>query len=297
MSLRNNVFPAALAASLMSAGLAWASPQLGVIPGYGAEEARRAASPQARAQAQAFARAEAHARATAAAHARAHWDAQAQAQAYARLRQAAAGGALYNIPNASSLATETRIQRSLVAPQSRVLARETARAAPQPRAQQTAALAPDAGIQQRVDPRFERAVVPYAGPHAPGTIIVDTPSRYLYLVQPGGKAVRYGIGVGRPGFEWAGVKRVTRKAEWPDWTPPPEMLKRRPDLPRFMKGGTDNPLGARALYLGSSLYRIHGTNEPWTIGQNVSSGCIRMMNDDVVDLYKRVRVGTKVVVI
>ena len=109
--------------------------------------------------------------------------------------------------------------------------------------------------------------------------------------------MRYGVGVGRPGFEWAGVKTVSRKAEWPGWTPPPEMMKRRPDLPAHMDGGEGNPLGARALYLGSSMYRIHGTNEPWTIGQNVSSGCIRMMNDDVIDLYERVRVGTKVIVI
>ncbi|MFN3889286.1 MAG: L,D-transpeptidase [Beijerinckiaceae bacterium] len=161
-----------------------------------------------------------------------------------------------------------------------------------------AAIAPEAGVpSRRINPRFERQEVAYDGPHAPGTIVVDTPGRYLYLVLGQGRAMRYGIGVGRPGFEWAGVKTVTRKAEWPDWRPPPEMLKRRPDLPTFMKGGPDNPLGARALYLGSSLYRIHGTNEPWTIGQNVSSGCIRMMNDDVVDLYGRVRVGAKVVVI
>jgi lipoprotein-anchoring transpeptidase ErfK/SrfK len=142
-----------------------------------------------------------------------------------------------------------------------------------------------------------RTQVAYNGPHRPGTIVIDTPKRFLYLVEPGGRAIRYGIGVGRPGFEWAGVKQVSRKAEWPDWTPPPEMLKRRPDLPRFMKGGPDNPLGARALYLGSSLYRIHGTNEPWTIGQNVSSGCIRLMNEDVEDLYSRVHTGAKVVVI
>lgn len=161
-----------------------------------------------------------------------------------------------------------------------------------------AALAPDAGVpSRRMSPKFERQEVAYNSRHAPGTIIVDTPSRFLYLVLPNGRALRYGIGVGRPGFEWAGMKSVTRKAEWPDWRPPAEMLKRRPDLPKFMKGGPDNPLGARALYLGSSLYRIHGTNEPWTIGQNVSSGCIRMMNDDVVDLYTRVRVGTRVVVI
>ncbi|MBX9759548.1 MAG: L,D-transpeptidase [Beijerinckiaceae bacterium] len=170
--------------------------------------------------------------------------------------------------------------------------------APQAAPQRHAAIAPDAGIpSRRIHPRFERQEVAYAGRHAPGTIIVDTPSRYLFLIMPNGRAMRYGIGVGRPGFEWAGVKHVTRKAEWPDWRPPAEMLKRRPDLPTFMKGGPENPLGARALYLGSSLYRIHGTNEPWTIGQNVSSGCIRMMNEDVTDLYQRVRVGTRVVVI
>ena len=144
---------------------------------------------------------------------------------------------------------------------------------------------------------FQRQEVEYRGPHAAGTIIVDTPTRHLFLVQGNGRAIRYGIGVGRPGFEWAGVKTITRKAEWPGWTPPQEMLLRRPELPRHMEGGPNNPLGARAMYLGSSLYRIHGTNEPHTIGQNVSSGCIRMMNEDVTDLYERVRVGTKVVVI
>mgnify|MGYP006276854067 FL=1 len=128
-------------------------------------------------------------------------------------------------------------------------------------------------------------------------MVVDTPNRFLFLVLGNGRALRYGVGVGRPGFEWAGVKTVSRKAEWPDWTPPPEMLKRRPELPRHMAGGEDNPLGARALYLGSSLYRIHGTNEPHTIGHNVSSGCIRMMNEDVMDLYERVKLGTKVIVI
>jgi lipoprotein-anchoring transpeptidase ErfK/SrfK len=148
-----------------------------------------------------------------------------------------------------------------------------------------------------VSSEFRRAEIDYGGPHAPGTVIVDTPSRFLYLVQPGGRALRYGIGVGRPGFEWSGVKHVTRKAHWPSWRPPAEMRKRRPDLPDFMEGGESNPLGARALYLGSSLYRIHGTNEPHTIGQNVSSGCIRMMNEDVIDLYDRVGVGTKVIVI
>jgi lipoprotein-anchoring transpeptidase ErfK/SrfK len=169
--------------------------------------------------------------------------------------------------------------------------------------QRTAALyaAPEAhepaGIRRIVDPRFHRQVVAYEGRQSPGTIVIDTPSKFLYLVQEGGTAIRYGIGVGRPGFEWAGLKSVTMKREWPDWRPPATMLKRRPDLPRYMAGGPANPLGARALYLGSSLYRIHGTNEPWTIGAAVSSGCIRMMNDDVVDLYERTRVGTRVLVI
>ena len=148
-----------------------------------------------------------------------------------------------------------------------------------------------------VDPKFLRQEVAYPGRDAPGTIIVDTANKFLYLIEDGGRAVRYGIGVGRPGFLWAGVKTITAKREWPDWRPPAEMMARRPDLPRFMPGGIDNPLGARALYLGSSLYRIHGSNEPWTIGTNVSSGCIRMRNEDVTDLYQRVKVGTKVVVI
>jgi lipoprotein-anchoring transpeptidase ErfK/SrfK len=147
------------------------------------------------------------------------------------------------------------------------------------------------------EPQFQRQEVNYAGEEAPGTLVVDTPDKFLFLVEPHGKALRYGIGVGRPGFEWAGIKRISRKAEWPDWTPPPQMLLRRPDLPRHMAGGPDNPLGARALYLGSSLYRIHGTNEPSTIGHNVSSGCIRMMNEDVIDLYNRVPVGAKVIVL
>jgi lipoprotein-anchoring transpeptidase ErfK/SrfK len=143
---------------------------------------------------------------------------------------------------------------------------------------------------------YQRQIVSYDGGQGAGTIVIDTPNKFLYLVQGNGKAMRYGIGVGRPGFEWAGVKTVSRKAEWPGWTPPPEMLKRRPDLPRHMEGGADNPLGARAMYLGSTMYRIHGTNEPGTIGQAVSSGCIRMVNKDVIDLYDRVRVGTKVIV-
>lgn len=149
----------------------------------------------------------------------------------------------------------------------------------------------------RMDPKFARQQVPYRGKEAPGTIIVDTPNHFLYLVQEGGTALRYGIGVGRPGFTWSGTHEVSAKKEWPDWVPPKEMLERQPYLPHHMAGGPNNPLGARALYLGSTLYRIHGSNEPWTIGQNVSSGCIRMRNADVIDLYSRVKVGTKVVVL
>jgi len=151
--------------------------------------------------------------------------------------------------------------------------------------------------QPPMDPMYERQAVNYDGKEAPGTIVIDTPSKFLYLVQGDGKALRYGIGVGRPGFTWAGVKTVSMKREWPDWRPPKEMLVRRPDLPHYMAGGPENPLGARAMYLGSTLYRIHGSNEPWTIGTQVSSGCIRMRNEDVIDLYERVKVGTKVVVI
>jgi lipoprotein-anchoring transpeptidase ErfK/SrfK len=147
-----------------------------------------------------------------------------------------------------------------------------------------------------VDPKYDRQVVDYDTKEKPGTLIVDTRHKFLYLVEGGGKALRYGIGVGRQGFTWAGVETITAKREWPDWRPPEEMLKRQPELPRFMAGGPQNPLGARALYLGSTDYRIHGSNEPWTIGHNVSSGCIRLRNADVIDLYNRVKVGTKVVV-
>jgi lipoprotein-anchoring transpeptidase ErfK/SrfK len=154
-----------------------------------------------------------------------------------------------------------------------------------------------ADVEAAPEPQFQRQEVDYSGPEAPGTLVVDTPDKFLFLVEPQGRALRYGIGVGRPGFTWSGVKRISRKSEWPDWTPPAQMLLRRPDLPRHMAGGPDNPLGARALYLGASLYRIHGTNEPSTIGHNVSSGCIRMMNQDVIDLYNRVPVGAKVVVL
>jgi lipoprotein-anchoring transpeptidase ErfK/SrfK len=141
-----------------------------------------------------------------------------------------------------------------------------------------------------------RSTVTYSGNHAPGTVVINTSERRLYLVLGNGQALRYGIGVGRVGFTWAGSTRVSAKKEWPDWTPPAQMLRRRPDLPRFMKGGPENPLGARAMYLGSSLFRIHGSNEPETIGTAVSSGCFRMVNDDVIDLYNRVRVGAPVIV-
>jgi lipoprotein-anchoring transpeptidase ErfK/SrfK len=148
-----------------------------------------------------------------------------------------------------------------------------------------------------VRPVIPPTVVPYETSHAPGTIVVNSAERRLYLVLENGKAIRYAVGVGRPGFGWTGSQTITMKQEWPDWRPPAAMLKRRPDLPTFMKGGEENPLGARALYLGSSIYRIHGSNEPESIGHAVSSGCIRMMNEDVIDLYSRVKVGTRVVVI
>jgi lipoprotein-anchoring transpeptidase ErfK/SrfK len=141
-----------------------------------------------------------------------------------------------------------------------------------------------------------RTVVSYPVRYKPGTIVINTAERRLYLMTGNGQALRYGIGVGRDGFRWGGVKHITAKKEWPGWTPPSQMLRRRPDLPRHMAGGIDNPLGARALYLGSSLYRIHGSNEPETIGQAVSSGCFRMTNEDVIDLYGRVGVGTTVIV-
>ncbi len=150
---------------------------------------------------------------------------------------------------------------------------------------------------QPFDPKYEKQEVAYGGHEGAGTIVIDTPNKFLYLVQGSGRALRYGIGVGKPGFTWSGTKTISAKREWPDWTPPAEMLARRPDLPRHMEGGPENPLGARAMYLGSSLYRIHGSNEPWTIGTNVSSGCIRMRNQDVIDLYGRVNVGTRVVVL
>jgi lipoprotein-anchoring transpeptidase ErfK/SrfK len=154
---------------------------------------------------------------------------------------------------------------------------------------------PDAADEQ-LAPQLQRQVVFYRTTEPPGTIIVHTAEKFLYVVQPNGHAVRYGIGVGRDGFQWQGLLRITRKQEWPDWTPPAEMLERQPYLPRIMAGGPGNPLGARALYLGETVYRIHGTNQPRTIGTKVSSGCFRLVNGDVIDLYDRIPVGTKVIV-
>ena len=145
-------------------------------------------------------------------------------------------------------------------------------------------------------PEERRTSVFYRTEYPPGTIIVNTADRFLYFIMGNNTALRYGIGVGRAGFQWGGIHNITRKAEWPDWTPPPEMIERQPYLPRFMAGGPGNPLGARALYIGTTVYRIHGTNAPETIGQAVSSGCFRLVNDDIIDLYNRVPIGTKIVV-
>ncbi|WP_454916981.1 L,D-transpeptidase [Xanthobacter sediminis] len=150
--------------------------------------------------------------------------------------------------------------------------------------------------EAELDPAFRRQPVYFRTTEKPGTIVIHTSERFLYLVQGDNRALRYGIGVGRDGFQWSGLKSIERKAEWPDWTPPPEMIQRQPYLPRFMAGGPGNPMGARALYIGGTVYRIHGTNQPQTIGYAVSSGCFRLVNSDIIDLYQRVPVGTKVVV-
>ena len=168
-------------------------------------------------------------------------------------------------------------------------------AAPPPAADQ--AQPQNDGTTFELPARLRRQVVSYPTREAPGTIIIDTPNTYLYYVLGGGQAIRYGIGVGRDGFTWSGVQQISKKAEWPDWTPPPEMIARQPYLPRHMAGGPGNPLGARAMYLGGTVYRIHGTNAPETIGTHVSSGCIRLTNEDVTDLYSRVHVGAKVIVL
>ena len=159
------------------------------------------------------------------------------------------------------------------------------------------AAAPQEEERFELPARLRRQVVNYSTREAPGTIIIDTPNTYLYLVLGNGQAMRYGIGIGRDGFTWSGTQTITRKAEWPAWTPPPEMIARQPYLPRHMAGGPGNPLGARAMYLGGTIYRIHGTNAPDTIGTRVSSGCLRLTNEDVKDLYSRVSVGTKVIVL
>ena len=156
---------------------------------------------------------------------------------------------------------------------------------------------PEGGAAVELPQQFHRQLVDYATPEPAGTIIIDTPHTYLYLVLGPGKALRYGVGVGREGFTWAGTERISHMSEWPDWHPPKEMIERQPYLPRFMAGGEGNPLGARALYLGNTIYRIHGTNQPSTIGHFVSSGCIRLTNEDITDLYSRVNIGTRVVVL
>ena len=168
-----------------------------------------------------------------------------------------------------------------------------------PAPMQTAPMAQEEATDTRAETpaRFRRQIVEYRTNEPAGTIIIDTPNTYLYLVLGNGRAMRYGVGVGRDGFTWSGVQTITRRAEWPDWHPPAEMIARQPYLPRYMAGGPGNPMGARALYLGSTIYRIHGTNAPHTIGQRVSSGCIRLTNEDVADLYSRVNLGTRVVVL
>jgi Uncharacterized protein conserved in bacteria len=205
------------------------------------------------------------------------------------------GGAVrpvvYNRPVAQPTRSVTQLPRA-----SR---RQTVRSLPTLPAQ-PAAVRPDKPAKTQIEPQFLPQIVAYDTHHKPGTIVIDTNNRFLYLVMEGGQARRYGVGVGKPGFEWAGEHKITAKREWPSWVPPKEMIEREAAkghyLPARMEGGPQNPLGARAMYLGSTLYRIHGTNAPWTIGSAVSSGCIRMRNEDVVDLYERVNVGTSVIV-
>ncbi|MBY4610022.1 L,D-transpeptidase [Rhizobium sp. 9T] len=193
-------------------------------------------------------------------------------------------------------------QRPVVQPRQRGLfQRRVIRQAPRPAPQTVSVINPGIpAVRHPIEPQFLPQMVDYDTQEKPGTIVIDTNNRFLYLVMEGGKARRYGVGVGKPGFEWAGAHKITRKQEWPDWTPPSEMISREAAkghyLPVRMDGGPENPLGARAMYLGSTLYRIHGTNAPWSIGSAVSSGCIRLRNEDVVDLYDRVSVGTRVIV-
>ena len=207
-----------------------------------------------------------------------------------KLRTAMALGALalgtFAFADSAQAAPPTQLFQFFVVPQTQY--------APPPA---VAAPSEDESATFELPARLRRQVVSYATREAPGTIIIDTPNTYLYLVLGNGQAMRYGIGVGRDGFTWSGTQTITRKAEWPAWTPPAEMIARQPYLPRHMAGGPGNPLGARAMYLGGTIYRIHGTNAPDTIGKHVSSGCIRLTNDDVSDLYSRVNVGTKVIVL
>lgn len=210
--------------------------------------------------------------------------------------------------NPTEVAPRQQRRQQVVQPQARQVApRAQQRQAQRPQKAksgqvQTAALrAPEKRtVRPQINPIYLPQQVAYDGGEQPGTIIIDTTENFLYLVESGGQARRYGVGTGKPGFEWSGTHKVTSKREWPDWRPPAEMIARERAkgrvLPAMMQGGPENPLGARALYLGSTLYRIHGTNQPWTIGGAVSSGCIRMRNEDVMDLYERVPVGTKVVV-
>lgn len=221
---------------------------------------------------------------------------------------------LMQLGHSPRLADQGVRQRAMIQQKRRTLSemaaerRAAARSAPAagqsaPDRLQTAAIATPAvstGRKYEMDPIYLPQQVDYEGPHGSGTIIIDSEKKFLYLVEGDGKARRYGVGVGKEGFGWNGTHKISRKAEWPDWRPPAQMIERERKkgriLPVHMKGGPENPLGARALYLGSTLYRIHGTNAPWTIGTRASSGCIRMRNEDVVDLYERVKVGTKVVV-
>ena len=193
---------------------------------------------------------------------------------------------------AASNGAQAQTFATLFAPQQQYAPQQQAYAAPQ-----YAPIEEDIAPEAQMDPRLQRQIVNYRTNEATGTIIGDTPNTYLYLVMGDGKAMRYGIGVGREGFTWSGTHPIVRKAEWPDWYPPQEMIARQPYLPRMTAGGPGNPLGARAMYIGGTVYRIHGTNNPATIGHEVSSGCIRLTNEDVIDLYERVKVGAKVVVL
>jgi lipoprotein-anchoring transpeptidase ErfK/SrfK len=214
-------------------------------------------------------------------------------------------GGPYERPPGSvaAMGDPTDVTGSVRAPATSAPVSSAPMAAPAPMSRPTVVAAlppeeqPDQGPARELPAQFRRQVVDFQTTEPPGTIIIDTPHTYLYLSLGGGKAMRYGIGVGREGFTWSGTERISRMKEWPDWFPPKEMIERQPYLPRFMAGGDTNPLGARAMYLGSTLYRIHGTNQPSTIGTFVSSGCIRLTNDDVADLYSRVNVGTRVVVL